>query len=297
MLRVILLTFFLAAFLLLPAHAVEMNDNSGNLNGVFNTTAPTSTDIANWNTGWGSPGITGWNYVGQMTVGGASGVYLGNGWVLTAAHVGASNFTLNGTTYTAISGSAQNIGTADLTLFQISTLPSLPSLTLSLAPPVPFSQFQPGSSVAMLGFGGGHGETWGLDTVTQINQTVDLHPSFPYISNDFLTINGTYHDGSATNINSYQLVGGDSGGGDFIFNVGTQTWELAGINEITGTGTFNGQDVGLSGMVQLNTYAAQIQSVVATPEPETWALLGLGFFCLWGWSRRRDFFSCHPERR
>jgi hypothetical protein len=285
MTRVAFSVLFATFLFLVPAHAVEMNDNSGNLNGVFNTTAPTGTDIANWNTGWGSPGVTGWDYVGNVN--GASGVYMGNGWVLTAAHVGAGTFLLGGSSYSAVSGSAQNIGTADLTLFQISTQPSLPSLTLSLTPPVPFSQTQTGSSVAMLGFGGARGETWGLDTVTQINQLVT--PSgFTYVSNDFLTINGTYHDGSATNINNYQLIGGDSGGGDFIFNVANQTWELAGINEVTGSRTINGQNVNFSGMVQLNTYASQIQGVVATPEPETWALLGLGFICLWGWSRCRD---------
>ncbi|HEY0257238.1 MAG TPA: trypsin-like serine protease [Candidatus Methylacidiphilales bacterium] len=279
-----------------------MNDSSGTLNGVFNTTAPTSTDIANWNTGWGtSDGETGWNYVGNVN--GASGVYLGNGWVLTAAHVGAGSFVLNGTTYTPIAGSTQGIsdanGTADLTLFQISTQPNLPSLTLSLNAPVPFSQTQTGSTVAMLGFGGSHGETWGVDTVTQINQQIDLHPDFPYVSNDFYTVNGQFFDGLASITNSYQIIGGDSGGADFIFNVATQTWELAGINEVTGNGTFNGQDVNFSGMVQLNTYASQIQGIIATPtpEPSTWLLFSLGLIGLWSWSHRRGFFSRHPERR
>jgi len=288
MIRASFSILLVAAFFLIPARAVETVDNSGTLNGGFNTTAPTGTDIANWNTGWGtSGGETGWNYVGQVNGGG--GVYLGNGWVITAAHVGAGlTFTVDGGSYSMVAGSAQNIGTADLTLFQISTQPNLPSLTLSLNPPVPFSQTQTGSSVAMIGFGGSHGETWGLNTVTQIDQTIDLHPTFPYVSNDFFTVSGQFFDGPASITNNYQFVSGDSGGGDFIFNIATQTWELAGINEVTGNGTLNGQNVNFSGMVQLNTYASQIASIVTpTPEPSTWAFLSLGLACLWGYSRRR----------
>ena len=277
MIRVIISVFFLASFFLSPARAIQMN-------GSFDTTPPTATDIPSWNTGWGSPGVTGWDYVGQVN--GSSSVYLGNGWVLTAGHVGMGNFILGGTTYTAVAGSSQGIGTADLALFRISTQPTLPSLVLPLAPPVPFSQFQSGSMVAMLGYGGGTGETWGFDTVTQINQLVDLNPTYPYVSNDFLTVNGTFHDGTASVTNNSQVVGGDSGGGDFIFNIATQTWELAGINEVTSNGTFNSQDVTFSGMVQLNTYEPQIAAIVATPEPVTWGLFGLGFAALWVYSRR-----------
>lgn len=49
----------------------------------------------------------GWNRVGSFS--GGTGVYLGNGWVLTAAHVTTSGaaFTLNGSSYQYVSGSGQ----------------------------------------------------------------------------------------------------------------------------------------------------------------------------------------------
>jgi len=283
--RVTLSVLFLAFVLLTPVRAIEEFPQVGSP--YYNTTAPTSSDIANWNTGWGtSGGETGWNYVGQIN-GLASGVYLGNGWALTAAHVPISpgdTFVVDGGSYTI--GASQEVGTTDLRLFQISSQPSLPSLTLSGSPPVPFSQTQTGSSLAMLGFGNGGGtnETWGLDTVTQIDQEVDVSG---FSSNDLFTINGQYFDGSASITNNAQVVLYDSGGGDFIFNTTTQTWELAGINEVTGSGTINGQNVTFSGMVQVNTYQSQIQGIIATPEPSTWALLGLGLASVWGYSRRR----------
>lgn len=140
---------FFALLAAIPVRAVEMN-------GGYDTTAPTDSDIANWNTGWGASDVTGWDYVGDVN--GDSGVYLGNGWVLTAAHVGLGNFILDNNTYLAVAGSAQSIsnasGTADLTLFQIETSPDLPSLTLSFNLPVSFSATYAGSSVVMLGYGG-----------------------------------------------------------------------------------------------------------------------------------------------
>src|ERR1019366_9062704 len=78
-----------------------------------------------------------WNYVG--TVNGDSGVYLGdyNGgyWVITANHVGLGNITLPNGDYTAISGSGMQIGGADLFVYQISSNPGLPNLTLAATAP------------------------------------------------------------------------------------------------------------------------------------------------------------------
>lgn len=55
--------------------------------------------------------VVGWDYVG--TINGASGVYLGNGWVITASHVGASTFTLGATSYSPVANSAVRILNTD----------------------------------------------------------------------------------------------------------------------------------------------------------------------------------------
>ena len=252
-----------------PAWAVE-NGSS------FQTTAPTGTQVPNWTAGWSGSGITGWNYVGQVN--GDSAVYLGNGWVITAAHVGVANFVLSGNTYAVVAGSTQTIsnsdGTADLVLFQINTTAidnnatlSLLALVLRSSDPIPFAYGTSGSSVAIIGYGGNEGETWGLNTVTQINELITPQ-GFTYVSNDFLTLTGTttydnpHGSGSKSITNNAQVVSGDSGGGDFIYNAATGQWNLAGINEITGTDT-SGQ--ALSGFVQLDTYASQIDAIVDAP--------------------------------
>lgn len=258
---------FLIAFLLaIPIRAIETNETTG----AYDTTAPTSTDIPDWNTGWGADSVTGWNYVGEVN--GASGVYIGNGWVLTAGHVGFGNFTLGGVTYTAVANSSQSIsnskGTADLLLFQIASPPELPSLTLSTGLPVAFSSKQTGSLVAMLGFGGGYGLTWGLDTATEINELI-TPGGYTYVSTDFFTDNGQVVRGSSSITNNATLVDGDSGGGNFTYNATTRKWELTGINEVTGSySDYSGNYAGngtFSGMVQLNIYATQINAIVNTP--------------------------------
>ena len=249
----------------------------------YNTTAPTGVDITNWSTGWPTGGVTGWDYVGIVAGGGgaASGVYLGNNWVLTAAHVGAGTFTLGGISYTAV-GPGQGLpsSTADVWLFQISSAPPLLAMPIAASPPTPFSLLDAGSSVAMIGFGDGGAvtnKTWGLNTVTQTSQNVHLTDT-PYTTTDFETDYGTTTFGISSVTNNYLLSLGDSGGGDFIYNSSTSKWELAGINEAV-DGSNN------SYMVQLSSYRTQINAIIATPEPSVATLLGLGVLGLWG--RRR----------
>jgi hypothetical protein len=256
----------LAALLLLgalsPATAVLI-DTSGTI--TFQTIEPTNSNISGWTSGWGSSGITGWDYVG--VVNGGSGVYLGNDWVITAGHVGPGNFTLNGVTYNLVAGSATSItdsnGQADLSLFEISTAPSLPSLSIT-GTSTATGNPSVGDPLAMIGFGGGHGETWGYNTIGTTGLLVSVD-GYPYVSTDLSTTYGSS--------NLAQLTGGDSGGGDFTFNTTSSQWQLAGINEaIDGSGN--------SYFVQLSAYSSQINAIVAVPEPYAWTLLVLGILVL-----------------
>lgn len=239
--------------------------------GSYNTSVPTETTITNWSTGWATLGITGWSYVG--TVNGASGVYLGNNWVLTAGHVGAGDFTLGSTVYQVVNGSAKSItdgnGTADLTLFQIASAPDLLPLTIATSAPTAFSRWHAGSSVAMIGYGGGQGETWGLNTVTAISKLIQVG-GYSFTTVDFETAFGTTSSGTASITNTSNLVVGDSGGGDFIYDSTANIWTLAGINEAV--------DGNNSYMVQLGNYATQINTIrtASVPEPGTWSLLAMG---------------------
>ncbi len=238
----------------------------------YNTDAPTSTDISNWTTGWGATVATGWDYVGQ--VGDASGVYLGSGWVITCGHVGPDDFTLEGTTYSVIAGSAVSIGTADLTMFQIATSPSLPSLTISNSAP----NF--GKSGVIVGFGNSSGriKSWAKNTLAGTLPTAVIVG--PYSTTDFYS---TY----SSSINPAQLVIGDSGGAFFVRDQTSGSWELAGLNEAYGTSPTDGS-YAASYFVQLSTYKSSIQSVMsaaAVPEPTAFSLGAI--FGLWALRRRR----------
>ena len=76
--------------------------------------------------------------------GGGTGVYLGDGWVLTAAHVGAGSIWLNGVDYSAVAGSAVQLPNppgqaftaySDLVLYQIQGSPNLPSILIGSSRP------------------------------------------------------------------------------------------------------------------------------------------------------------------
>ena len=178
-----------------------------------------------------------WSHVGK--IGRSSGVYLGNGYVLTAAHVGSGTFTLpDGSRYEAVPGSERMFNnhdgtTADLCLFRVrynkqDRIARLRALPLSTMPP------KKGTSLLLLGAGAGsqsksregfqwsneYNLRWGVNSIEEIY-------SEPMPTNEFASY------GFATRfergLHQCQAAPGDSGGAVFHFNSRTDRWELAGI--------------------------------------------------------------------
>lgn len=275
----------LLALTLLPCitHSVKAVATITSSSTNYNTANNIGGTVSNWSSGWGNGNTnTGWNYLGNLTAPNGlvcSGVYLGNGWVLTAGHVGAGNFTLDGNiydytglSYTDFTNSNTGTNLADLTLFRISTTSitgltlAMPSLTLASTAPTPFSFFNAGSNVVMIGNGGG--KSWGVNTVTTNN--IEVTPGgTSYLSVDFATAHGTTTSFSKSITNNAELIAGDSGGGDFI-KLGS-SWQLAGINEAVDAN-------GGSYFIQLSAYNSQIQTIMTSsvPEPGMWVLFGIG---------------------
>ncbi len=219
-----------------PAFAV-IADVNGTI--TYLQTPPTDTDVADWSTGWPAAGVTGWDYVGKN--GGTCAVYIGNGWVLTAAHVGPGPLDLNGVVYNPVADSEKSFdeteGKADLVMYRVSPVPALAPLTISTESP------SLGDSVVMIGYGGDHGKTWAQSTVSRVDAGVRTGPTRTI---DFFT--------AITDNNKSALTGGDSGGGAFIRDPVTGQWQLAGINHARSHDTD-------SCFVQLSRYAPQIEEI------------------------------------
>jgi hypothetical protein len=133
--RLLLALFVLGLPTLAPALILDAGDGLGN------TTAPEP-----------DPG---WDNVGQH-LGSPSVVYLGNRWILTADHVGASIVTLKGKRYNPVAGTLIRLMNpdatqADLLLFQIDEDPALPKLSIADSPPAP------GEAVILIAAGSSRG--------------------------------------------------------------------------------------------------------------------------------------------
>ncbi len=214
-----------------PAAAVILNTGSG----TGNTTAPSD-----------DPG---WANIGQRT-GGLTVTYIGNGWVLTAHHVGAGNVKFEGIDYTFVPGSAHQLlnpdGTgADMLVFRIAQETGLPSIPLRATPlPAPptitnltlvGNGRNRGTATTWMGIGGwnwGTGYTirWGTNRVSAVGLDIPISPRKTHaFSTDFTSPLGTTYEA--------QGAEGDSGGPAFVKN--GATWELAGV--LFGIAGFEGQ--------------------------------------------------------
>lgn len=257
--------------------------------------------------------VAGLNNVGTVNFNPqSSGVYLGNGWALTASHVGSlppPSFTIPsgpgaGTYFSdqAVPILNSDNSPADLAVFHLTTTPNLPALNLSIASP----------AVGTLLYAMGNGQTrsanlqyysvtgTGSATVwtplpgptganasgyTESGPNVvrwgdNLTTAPPGSSTPTTVINAGFGNTTvfasmfdqAGTPNELQLSAGDSGGG--AFSSGNV---LLGINDTEFTFENQPDNTAIfgtsSGYVDIATYRSQIASVTGVPEPASAALV------------------------
>ncbi|MEM7408698.1 MAG: hypothetical protein AAF430_00510 [Myxococcota bacterium] len=269
-----------------PAGAVIIDSGDGS----GNTTAP-------------SPD-PGWAHLGIGLGNGLTIVYLGDGAVLTANHVGPQSVLLGGVTYASVPGSDVRISNgdgsfADLLLFEIFPRPSLPSLTIASATPSmgtaiiaggrgrnrgPATSWNPpgpGGSIDGYLWDPGNTLRWGTNHV-------EVFPAERVLGTE--SIGSTFDEFAANSPHECQAATGDSGGAAFVDNGGN--WELAGL--LFAIAEFENQpaDTSLYGQLtyfaDLAFYKAEIENLVMMPEPRGalgWG--GLGVCALAALRRRR----------
>jgi hypothetical protein len=239
------------------------------------------------------PDDPGWESVGKLHI--YTGVYVGNGWVLTADHVGEQDVTFDGTTHRAVAGSGIQLTTyvnlqtydADLLLFRIETDPHLSSPPVIAGSPPPYAGelimigqgrnrdpyqtwwdaswnevLEGDPDVAYSGFkwSGGRALRWGTNKVLDRSQA--LMGPYGRVTWSFWT---DFTEPGGTTGHEAHAAGGDSGGAVFA----TGSGELAGImwtrslyegqpnaTAVYGNATY---------AAQLADYRDQILSIVAEP--------------------------------
>jgi Trypsin len=213
--------------------------------------------------------------VGQMS--GLTGVYVRNGWVLTAAHVGPGPILLDGLIYDPIPGSNVRIENpspphADLVAFKLEERPPLPDLVIASVP------LSANDEVIMIGNGESRGAAmtwanidgwehasprairWGTNRVESTNL---LDADTEHFETSFSELRGP-----ARNDPEAQSVRGDSGGAAYLWRDGV--WELVGILFARGEYEDQPDSTALYGNVSLvadlHAYRAQILAVIDQPD-------------------------------
>jgi len=215
----------------------------------------------------------GFRHVG--VVNGLTGIYLGNGWVLTANHVGSGNMTLQGVTHPAVAASSVRLQygpgvPTDLRLFRLVTDPGLEPLEVAAAAPVA------GSSIVMVGngrnrggavswqgiagfaWGSGGALRWGTNRVAETGLEIALGDS------TVASFSAVFDSGLPTPHEAIAATG-DSGGAAFLKRAAG--WELAGV--LYAIYGYSGQpaSTALYGdgtlMADLSFYRSQILAITA----------------------------------
>lgn len=238
-----------------------------------------------------------WHYVGAVHQGqsnAASGVYLGNGWVLTAGHVGAGTFSLGGSDYLYDGVSASSIGTADMIVFRLTASPVLPALTLASTTPA----F--GSTVEFHGSGRIRGSEEITYSTVPLRQGFDwsVAPAKGWGTNTVGSFGVSLIGSTSAFSTTFQQVGlpdeaqatlGDSGGGLFVETA--EGWELAGMMFAISNVTSHPPDSAVYGdltyAADIATYRQQLLDLTSVPEPATASLCLSGALLLGAFRRRR----------
>lgn len=223
-------------------------------------------------------------------------MYLGNGWVLTANHVGAGTITFDSGTF-FFDGNAVQLRNGDgngndLLLFHLTETPALPTLTISASTPV----F--GTSVEYVGYGRNQGEATTVGTKAGFLWSANRVKSWGrnrVATGALVSAINTLAFGSSfdSNLepNEAMATKGDSGSGAFVQTLGG--WELAGLTNAIYSDPFAGRpgnsafygDATFS--ADLASYRDQILTITGIPEPGVLALGGV-LLPLWGlWARPR----------
>lgn len=240
------------------------------------------------------------------TLNGASVIYLGNQWVLTAAHVAGSlpaSVNFGGTNYTTELGSWQrltNNGTGgmsaltDMVVFRLALDPGLSALTISS------TSLSSGNELIMIGNGRDRqaGTTYWNSSWTEVTppppatytgfktnatKTVRWGQNKVAVSGtninagfgDVRSLTTTFTQNGGALTHEAQAVNGDSGGAVFYKN--GSSWELSGM--MVAIATLSGQpaDTAVYGDVtysaDLSFYRSQIVSITSVPEPSSLVLL------------------------
>lgn len=239
-----------------------------------------------------------WFNIVQFGANNASGIYLGNGFILTANHVNVVNsgIVINGVSYNRdvtftpvqITEDVPNTAFADivdLKLVKILGNPGLPPLPVVQSLPINFSTTADlGTTTTFIGWGVGKGSivtdqgwNWGDDTTRAERWGLNSAPGVLTV-NPFLGYSYRY-DGLYAQFNrslgasTPQVTLGDSGSGLFQ-NIGG-IWKLSGLATLADS-AFYDSNLGLPGDQPDASYFVRLQKYAPLLRYENWAQAKLG---------------------